>query len=138
MDPKVRHLKKKKKKKQTARPGSTRENYTTQNTRIYVSKTKYIVIYSNECTIDYNQQCHPLHLGNEQYKQFPKNRKNLKKEKERGKERKRECEREGKREGKGEERREREEERVRTRRKTRRKRRRNKRKRKKIRNNRRK
>ena len=82
--------------------------------RIHKFMLKKIVLYSNEGTIDYNQQCHPLHLGNEQYKQFPQNRKNLKKEKEKGKERKRECEREGKIEGKGEERREKEEERVRT------------------------
>ena len=94
---------------------------------------KKMTLYSNEDTIDYNQKCFPLHLGNEQYKQFPQKRKNLKKEKGRRKEKKRECEREGKGKGKGkgEERREREEERVRTGRKRRRKRRRNKRKRKK-------
>ena len=66
----MRHLGKKKKKKQTARPGNTRENYTLQSTQIHASK-KNIVIYSHKGTIDYNQQCHPLHLGNEQYKQFP-------------------------------------------------------------------
>ena len=63
--------------------------------------------YSNEIKIDYNQQCHPLHLGNKQYKQFPKKKKE-----------KKECEREGEGEGKGEERerkREREEERMRKR-----------------------
>ena len=73
---------------------------------------KSIVLYSNKGTINYNQQCHPLHLGNKQYKQFPKKKKKLKKEKKKksandkgkkkekekkgGKERKRECEREGK------------------------------------------
>ena len=67
---------------------------------------KEIALYSKEDIIDYNQQCHPLHLGNEQYKQFPH-----KEEKGKGKEKKRECEREGKGEGKGEERRERERER---------------------------
>ena len=120
MDLKVRHLKKKK--KQTARAGSTRGNYTPQNTQI--SKTKYIILYSNEGTIDYNQQCHPLHLGNEQYKQFPQNQKKAKNKKKNLK--------------KEEERREREEERVRTGRKRRRKRRRKKRKRKKRRKKRRK
>ena len=82
---------------------------------------KKIVLYSNKGTINYNQQCHPLHLGNKQYKQFPK-KKYLKKEKGRRKEKKKKkCEREGKGEGKGEEMREREEERVRMGRKRRRK-----------------
>ena len=48
----------------------------------------------------YNQQCHPLHLRREQYKQLPqkgrKEKKNLKKGK--GKDKKRECEREKKKE----------------------------------------
>ena len=87
---------------------------------------KKIVLYSNKGTINYNQQCYPLHLGNKQYKQFPK--KNISQERERDKERKKkECEREGK----GEEMREREEEGVRTGRKRRRKKRRKQRKRKK-------
>ena len=111
-----------------------RKSHTSEYTN---SCFKKIALYSNKDTSDYNQQCHPSHLGNEQYKQFPQKRKNLKKEKGRGKEKKRECEREGKGEGKGEERREREEERVRMGRKMRRKRRRKKRKRKKRRKNRR-
>ena len=49
----------------------------------------------------YNQQCHPLHLRREQYKQLPQKgrkeeKKNLKKGK--GKDKKRECEREKKKE----------------------------------------
>ena len=75
--------------KQTAQPGNVRENYSRQNTQIQEPKKK-IFLYSNEGTIDYNQQCHPLHLGNKQYKQFPK--------------KKSECERETEGEGKGEER----------------------------------
>ena len=48
----------------------------------------------------YNQQCHSLQLGSEQYKHLPQKKKNLKKGK--GKEKKRECEREGKGEERGE------------------------------------
>ena len=40
---------------------------------------KKIFLYSNEGTIDYNQQCHPLHLINKQYKQFPQKKKKEKK-----------------------------------------------------------
>ena len=121
----------KKKRRQTAWPSHTRENYTFQSTQIHPSKTKKsIVLYSNKGTINYNQQCHPLHLRNKQYKQFPQKKKNIsrrrkgegkrkkesrnekgkekEKEKKWGKERKRECEREGKGEGKREETRERE------------------------------
>ena len=71
-----------------------------QNTQIHAPKEK-IFLYSNKGTIDYNQQCHSLHLGNKQYKQFPQ-----KKWK-----RKRECEQEER-----ERKREREEEIVRKRR----------------------
>ena len=39
---------------------------------------KSIVLYSNKGTINYNQQCHPLHLGNKQYKQFPQKKKKRK------------------------------------------------------------
>ena len=87
MNQKVRHLGKR---KTDSSAGNARENYTFQNTRIHASKKK-IALYSNEDTIDYNQQCHPLQLENEQYKQFPQKRKNLKKEKGREKEKKREC-----------------------------------------------
>ena len=59
------------KEKQTAQSGNVRESYTHQNTQIHAPKKK-IFLYSNEDTIDYNQQCHPLHLINKQYKQFPK------------------------------------------------------------------
>ena len=129
MNKKVRHLGKRK------TDNSARKRPRKLHTSEYTNSCfKKIALYSNEYTIDYNQHCLPLHLGNEQYKQFPQKRKNLKKEKGRGKEKNREWEREGK----GEERREREEERVRTGRKRRRKIRRNKRKRKKIRKNRRK
>ena len=43
--------------------------------------------------ISYNQQCHPLHLGNEQYKQLPQKKKRKKKSQEREREREREEER---------------------------------------------
>ena len=89
------------KEKPIAQPGNVRESYARQNTQIHVPKKKNF-LYSNEGTIDYNQQCHPLHLRNKQYKQFPQKKK------------KRECEREG--EGKERERkREGEEERMRKR-----------------------
>ena len=91
MNQKVRHLGKRK------TDSSTRKRpiklHTSEYTNSYFKKK--IALYSNEDTIDYNQQCHPLQLGNEQYKQFPQKRKNLKKEKGRGKEKKRECERRG-------------------------------------------
>ena len=70
------------------------------NIQIHAPKEKNF-LYSNEGTIDYNQQCHPLHLGNKQYKQFPQkkkksaNEKGTEKEKEkkgRGKEKERKRE----------------------------------------------
>ena len=131
MNKKVSHLGKRKANSSARK--CPRKLHTSEYTNSCFKKKKF-AFYFNEDTIDYNQQYHPLHLGNKQYKQFPQKRKNLKKEKRRGKEKKRECEREGK----GEERREREEERVRTGRKRRRKRRRKKRKRKKRRKKRRK
>ena len=110
------------KEKPTAQPGNVRESYALQNTQIHVPKKK-IFLYSNEGTIDYNQQCHPLHLRNKQYKQFAQKKKKRvrtrrgwrrkikrkgeeKRKRGRGneKERKRECEKKGE----GEERRERE------------------------------
>ena len=65
--------------KQTAQPGNVRENYSRQTTQIHEPKKKFF-LYSNEGTIDYNQQCHPLHLGNKQYKQFPKKNKQTNKQ----------------------------------------------------------
>ena len=62
------------KEKRTAQLGNVRESYTHQNTQIHEPKEKKF-LYSNEGTIDYNQQCHPLHLGNKQYKQFPQKKK---------------------------------------------------------------
>ena len=90
------------KEKQTAQPGSVRESYTHQNTQIHAPKEKNF-LYSNEGTIDYNQQCHPLHLGNKQYKQFPQNKKK-KKKKESANEKGREKEKEKKGRGKEKER----------------------------------
>ena len=104
------------KEKQTAQPGNVRESYSHQNTKIRAPKKKYF-LYSSEGTIDYNQQCHPLHLINKQYKQFPlkkkkkksANEKEREKEKEkRGRENEKERKREWEKEGEGEERRERE------------------------------
>ena len=109
------------KEKQTAQPGKVQESYTHQNIQIHTPKI-YIVLYYNKGTIDYSQQCHPLHLGNEQYKQFPqkkisrkrkregkrgresakgKEKEMEKRKKRRRKERKRECEREGEGERRG-------------------------------------
>ena len=62
---------------------------------------KNIVLYSNKGTINYNQQCHPLHLENKQYKQFPQKKKKKSvngKEKEKEKEKKEEKEKEEKEE----------------------------------------
>ena len=42
------------------------------------SCAKKKILYSNEGTIDYNQQCHPLHLRNKQYKQFPQKKRKKK------------------------------------------------------------
>ena len=75
---------------------------------------KKIALYSKEDIINYNQQCHPLHLGNEQYKQFPKKEKISRMGKGKGKRRResanrREKEKERrrkKRKGKGKRRRE--------------------------------
>ena len=106
------------KKKQTDQPGNIRESYSHQNTQIHAPKKKSF-LYSNEGTIDYNQQCHLLHLINKQYKQFPQQKKISRKRKrgresakgkenemgkrrkKRRKERKRECEGEGERETRG-------------------------------------
>ena len=99
MNQKARHLGKRK--TDSSARKRARKLHTSEYTNSCFKKKN---LYSNKGTIDYNHQCHPLHLVNEQCKQFPQNRKNLKKEKERRKERKRECERGGK----GEERRERE------------------------------
>ena len=50
---------------------------------------KKIVLYSNKGTINYNQKCHPLHLGNEQYKQFPQKKFSRKRKRERKKRKRR-------------------------------------------------
>ena len=97
---KARHLGKSK----IAQPGNVKRKLHTSEYTKSCAKKISIVLYCNKGTIDYNQQCHSLHLGNKQYKQFPQHRNSLKKrkrkkEKERGKERKRECERKGKRDG---------------------------------------
>ena len=68
-----------------------------QNTQIHAQKKKNL--YSNEGTIDYNQQCHPLRLRNKQYKQFPQRKK-----KESANEKGREKEKEKKGRGKEKER----------------------------------
>ena len=49
------------KEKQTAQLGNVRESYSRQNIQIHAPKKKNF-LYSNEGTIDYNQQYHPLHL----------------------------------------------------------------------------
>ena len=117
------------KEKQTAQPRNVRESYTHQNTQIHAPKKKKF-LYSNEGTIDYNQQCHPLHLRNKQVQAVPsKNKEKEEREKKtvrtrrgrrrkrrrkgegkikRGRETEKERKREWKREGEGEERRERE------------------------------
>ena len=103
------------KERRTAQPGNVQESDTHQNIQIHTPKI-HIVLYYNKCTIDYSQQCYPLHIGNEQYKQSPKKKFSRKRKREgkrgresakgreremerrrkrRRKERKRECEREG-------------------------------------------
>ena len=85
------------KEKQTAQHGSVRESYTHHNTQIHAPKEKKF-LYSNEGTIDYNQQCHPLHLENKQFKQFPQKKKKKKRVRtRRGGRRKRRRKGEGKR-----------------------------------------
>ena len=73
------------KEKQIAQPGNVRESYSRQNTQIRAPKKK-IFLYSNEGTIDYNQQCHPLHLINKQYKRLSQKKKKSANEKGREKE----------------------------------------------------
>ena len=111
MNKKTRHIDKRK------ASSSARKRLRKLHTSEYENScfTKKLFFISKKIQLiqrSYNQQCHPLHLGSEQYKQLPqkkkREKKNLKKEKGKGKEKKRECEREGKGEGKGEERREQE------------------------------
>ena len=80
-------------KRKTDRSTRERTRKLHQNTQIHALKEKNF-LYSNEGTIDYNQQCHPLHLGNKQYKQFPKKKKKKKKCEREERERKREREEE--------------------------------------------
>ena len=54
------------------------------------AKKKKNFLYSNEGTIDYNQQCHPLHLRNKQYKQFSQKKKEKKSVNEKGREKEKE------------------------------------------------
>ena len=49
-------------------------------------KRKENFLYYNKGTIDYNQQCHPLHLKNEQYRQFPQKKKSQERERDRERE----------------------------------------------------
>ena len=78
MNKKVRHLGKRK------TDSSTRKRLRKLHTLEYTNSCfKKNALYSNEDIIDYNQQCHPLHLGNEQYKQFPKKKKSQERERER-------------------------------------------------------
>ena len=77
--------------KKKKKAGSLARSYPKKIThfRVHRFMLKKIVLYSNKGTINYNQQCHPLHLGNKQHKQFPqKKKKKLKKEKGRRKEEK--------------------------------------------------
>ena len=78
------------KEKQTAQLGNVRESYSRQNTQIHAPKKKNF-LYFNEGTIDYNQQCHPLHLGNKQYKQFPQKKKRRENEEKGGRKEKKES-----------------------------------------------
>ena len=86
------------KERHTAQPGNVQESDTHQNIQIHTPKI-HIILYYNKGTIDYSQQCYPLHIGNEHYKQSPK-----KNSQEREREREREEERvrkEGKKRWKG-------------------------------------
>ena len=44
-----------------------------------------VSFYSNQITFNYNQRCHPLHLGSTQYKQFPQKKKKPQERKRKGK-----------------------------------------------------
>ena len=69
--------------------------------RKFIAIKEKVSLYSNHITFNYNQKCHPLHLRDTWYKQFPqKKKKNFRKEGE-GKKR---AEEGGKKEGKGKER----------------------------------
>ena len=87
MKQKARHSGKRKTDSSTRK--RSRKLHTSEYEKFMLHKKK-IALYSKKDIIDYNQQCHPLHLGNEQYKQFPQKRK---KSQEREREREREEER---------------------------------------------
>ena len=76
----------------------TRKLFTSEYTNSCAKKKEENSLYSNEDTIYYNQQCHPLHLGNKQYKQFPQKKRKKKKRSanEKGKEKEKEKKGRGK------------------------------------------
>ena len=61
----------------------------TRMRKFMIQKRKKNLLYYNKGTIDYNQQCHSLHLGDKQYKQFPQ--KKISRERKRKEKRKRES-----------------------------------------------
>ena len=54
----------------------TRKLFTSEYINSCAKKKEKISLF-NEGTIDYNQQCHPLHLTNKQYKKFPQKKKRV-------------------------------------------------------------
>ena len=69
--------------------------------RKFIAIKDKVSLYSNQITFNYNQKCHPLHLRDTWYKQFPQKKTSKKKKEGEGKER---AEEGGKKEGKGKER----------------------------------
>ena len=69
--------------------------------RKFIAIKEKVSLYSNQITFNYNQKCHPLHLRDTWYKQFPQ-KKNFKKKKKEGEGKERAGG--GKKEGKGKER----------------------------------
>ena len=70
--------------------------------RKFIAIKEKVFLYSNQITFNYNQKCHPLHLRDTWYKQFPQKKKTSGRKKE-GK-RKERAEEGSKKEGEGKER----------------------------------
>ena len=74
--------------------------------RKFIAIKEKVSFYSNYITFNYNQKCHPLHLRDTWYKQFPQKKKKKQKTSGRKKEGegKERAEEGGKKEGEGKER----------------------------------
>ena len=71
--------------------------------RKFIAIKEKVFLYSNQITFNYNQKCHPLHLRDTWYKQFPQKKKKTSGRKKEGK-RKERAEEGSKKEGEGKER----------------------------------